>query len=60
MPPDVELSPLDEAAVQMHELFLALRRAGFSRSEATTIIAKTAAEAMSHADDNEGDNTGNG
>lgn len=60
MAPDGDISPLDEAAVQMHELYLSFRRAGFSRAEATTIIAKTAAEAMSQASDNDGDETGNG
>jgi hypothetical protein len=39
-----DLSPLDAAAVAMHELFQSFRRAGFSRGEALTIIAKTAAE----------------
>jgi hypothetical protein len=53
MAPDGEMSPLDEAAVQMHELFTSFRRAGFSRSEAVTIIAKVAVEAMSMASDNE-------
>lgn len=43
---DGELSPLDVAAVTMHELYESLKRAGFSRSEAITIIAKTAAEVM--------------
>jgi hypothetical protein len=41
---DGDLSPLDVAAVAMHELFQSFRRAGFTRSEAITIIAKTAAE----------------
>jgi len=36
--------PMDEAAIAMHELFSSFRRAGFTRSEALTIIAKTAAE----------------
>jgi hypothetical protein len=44
---DGDLSPLDMAAISMHELYVAFRRAGFSRSEATSIIAKTAAEVVS-------------
>jgi hypothetical protein len=38
------MTPLDVAAVSMHELYESFRRAGFTRSEAITIIAKTAAE----------------
>jgi hypothetical protein len=41
---DGDLSPMDVAAVSMHELYESFRRAGFTRSEAITIIAKTAAE----------------
>jgi hypothetical protein len=55
MAPDTDLSPLDEAAVQMHELYTSFRKAGFSRSEAITIIAKVAAEAMQQASDSEPD-----
>ena len=46
MAPDAEISPLDEAAVTMHELYLSFRRAGFTRTEAVSIIAKVAAEIM--------------
>jgi len=41
---DGDLSPLDVAAVSMHELYESFKRAGFTRSEAISIIAKTAAE----------------
>jgi hypothetical protein len=44
---DGDLSPMDTAAVAMHELYQSFRRAGFTRSEAVTIIAKTAAEIIS-------------
>jgi hypothetical protein len=44
---DGDLSPMDVAAVAMHELYLSFRRAGFSRGEAVTIIAKTSAEIIS-------------
>jgi len=43
---DGDLSPMDEAAVMMHELYESFRRAGFGRGEALTIIAKTAAEVI--------------
>jgi len=43
---DGDLSPMDEAAVAMHELYESFRRAGFGRGEALTIIAKTAAEVI--------------
>jgi hypothetical protein len=45
--PDGEISPMDEAAVSMHEMYLSFRRAGFSRAEAISIIAKTTAEFIS-------------
>jgi hypothetical protein len=32
------LSPLAQAAVQVHEMFSELRRAGFSRKEALTLV----------------------
>lgn len=38
------LTPLQEAAAILHEMYAAFRSAGFNRSEATTIIAKTTAE----------------
>jgi hypothetical protein len=53
--PDGELSPLDEAAVTMHELYTSLRRAGFSRSEAVTVIAKFAAEIITQQQAQQGD-----
>lgn len=46
MTPEGDLSPMDEAAVSMHELYQSFRRAGFTRTEALTIIAKTAAEVV--------------
>jgi hypothetical protein len=36
--------PMDDAAIAMHELYSSFRRAGFTRSEALTVIAKTSAE----------------
>jgi hypothetical protein len=39
--------PMDEAAIAMHEMYMSFRRAGFSRAEATSIIAKTTAEMIS-------------
>jgi len=51
--------PMDEAALGLHEMYSAFRRAGFTRTEATTIIAKTTAEmlavAMGEAEDDNGD-----
>ena len=50
---------MDEAALGLHEMYSAFRRAGFTRTEATTIIAKTTAEmlavAMGEAEDDNGD-----
>lgn len=39
--------PMDEAAISMHELYSSYRRAGFTRSEALTIIARMSAELIS-------------
>jgi hypothetical protein len=47
---DGDLSPMDEAAVSMHELYTSFRRAGFSRGEAITIIAKVSAELIGQQD----------
>jgi hypothetical protein len=55
MAPDGDLSPMDEAAVSMHELYLAFRRAGFTRSEAISIIAKTSAEIIAQRANDESD-----
>lgn len=43
---DGEISPLREAAVQLHEMYLELKRAGFSRGEAMELVAKTLASGM--------------
>ena len=46
MPRDGDLNPMEMAAVAMHELYESLKKGGFSRSEALTVIAKLAAEMM--------------
>jgi hypothetical protein len=58
MAPDGELSPMDEAAVSMHEMYQSFRRAGFTRTEAVTIIAKVAAEAINAGADEPEEGTG--
>jgi len=35
------MSPLREAAIQLHEMYVELKRAGFSRGEAMELVAKT-------------------
>jgi hypothetical protein len=55
---DGNLSPMDVAAVAMHELFLSFRRAGFSRGEAITIIAKTSAEIITQQQSEGGESSG--
>lgn len=37
------ISPLREAAIQIHEMYVELKAAGFSRSEAMELIAKVMA-----------------
>lgn len=48
-------SPLRAAAIQMHELYTELRAAGFTRTEAMELIAKTMATAVAEAQRNEED-----
>lgn len=36
---DFSVSPLREAALQMHEMYCELNRAGFTRRQAVTIVA---------------------
>jgi hypothetical protein len=44
-----EMSPLREAAVQMHEMYVELKAAGFNRSEALELIVKTIGQATAEA-----------
>lgn len=37
---DISMSPMKLAAVQLHEMFVELRAAGFSRYEALYLVAK--------------------
>lgn len=48
-------SPLRAAAIQMHELYSELRAAGFTRTEAMELIAKTMATAVAEVQRNEED-----
>lgn len=52
-------SPMKEAAVSMHEMYLTLREAGFSRRDALELIAKMliagVAEAVIEDDENDDD-----
>lgn len=41
---DGDMSPLREGAIQLHELYKELTRAGFKRSEAMELIAKVIVE----------------
>jgi hypothetical protein len=43
---DGEMSPLREAAVQLHEMYVELKRAGFSRGEAMELCTKVIASGM--------------
>ena len=46
-----DLSPMEEGMVQMHEVYLAFRKGGFTRGEALTIIAKMGIELLQAAED---------
>ena len=45
-----DLSPMEEGMVQMHEVYLAFRKGGFTRGEALTLIAKMGIEILSAAE----------
>jgi|LakMenEpi03Aug12_release.lakeMendotaPanAssembly.Ray.scaffolds.fasta_scaffold2340738_2 hypothetical protein len=50
-------SPMQEAAVAMHEMYETLKRAGFSRREALELVAKmmtsSIAEVLGNSDDDD-------
>jgi hypothetical protein len=57
------ISPLREAALQMHEMYRELVRAGFTRRQAVTIVAHILStgvteglEEYGHVDDDDGSN----
>jgi hypothetical protein len=39
-------SPMKESAIQMHELYLTLKQAGFSRKDAIELLARVIAATM--------------
>jgi hypothetical protein len=50
----VGMTPMREAAIQAHELYMAFRESGFSRREAMELVAKIISNVMMTAvDDNE-------
>jgi hypothetical protein len=53
------VSPLREAAIQMHEMYIELKHAGFTRGEAIELIARTvgtsAADSIQKNDDGDDD-----
>jgi pyrroline-5-carboxylate reductase len=52
-------SPMQDAAVAMHEMYETLKRAGFTRREALELVAKmmtsSIAEVLGNSDDNDDD-----
>lgn len=50
---DGEMSPLRQAAIELHELYSELKNAGFSRSEAMELVARTLAEGVGKLNDND-------
>lgn len=43
---DGEMTPLREAATQLHEMYTELKGAGFSRSEAMELVARVLAQGI--------------
>ena len=50
---DFSTSPLRLAALQLHEMYEELRNAGFSKSEALTLVSKIIANGVGEALDNQ-------
>lgn len=47
------MSPLRLAAFQLHEMYMELRNAGFTKSEALTLVGKIVANGVGDALDNQ-------
>lgn len=50
---DLGMSPLRLAAFQLHEMYMELRNAGFTKSEALTLVGKIVANGVGDALDNQ-------
>lgn len=50
---DGEITPLNEAAVQLHEMYLSLQTAGFTRGESMELIARVMASGMTGDSDDD-------
>ena len=48
---EMGMSPMREAAVQLHEMYIELKRAGFSRTEAMELIARVMGSAITGLND---------
>lgn len=48
------ISPLREAAIQIHEMYVELKNAGFSRSESMELIAKVLSSMFNQQTDSNG------
>jgi len=46
-------SPMEEAAISMHEMYTTLRRAGFRRRDALELVAKMLVSGLSEVSDEE-------
>lgn len=57
---DKPTSPLRTAAIQTHEMYTELKAAGFSRSEAMELIARTLSMSLSEAFQAENEKKHNG
>lgn len=46
-------SPMEEAAISMHEMYVTLRSAGFSRRDGLELVARMLVMSMNEIDDDE-------
>lgn len=46
---DMDMTPLDQEAIHMHEIFKSLLKAGFSERQATNLVGVLAYDAMADA-----------
>lgn len=52
MPEDGDVTPLRDAAIQVHELYLELKKTGFSRSESMELISRVLAQSIMNEQQN--------
>ncbi len=55
---DGDISPMREATVQLHEMYVELKAAGFSRAESMELLAKMMRQMLNQANEQQDGNDG--